>query len=255
MSDLDLGEPMPEDLNRLVGMLGEPALWAEPSAEVEDAVLAAIAAERTAGRPPQETSITSEPQTVGDPTVVPLVRRPSPTASPSPPPSARPKANRGRLLLAAAAVFLLGAVTGGGILAATGRLGSEGPVAQANRVEVALAGVGQAPAASAVAQIEARENGSWIKLDVTGLDPAPAGFVYEAWLVRDEPRTRITAGTFHMRGGDGDLILWSGVLLDDFPTVTVTLESVEDPSTDSQLVLRGRFEGTLSSEPGTDTGG
>ena len=36
--------------------------------------------------------------------------------------------------------------------------------------------------------------------------------------------SQVTIGTFHMQGGDDTVELWSGVPLDEYPTLTVTLQ-------------------------------
>ncbi len=108
--------------------------------------------------------------------------------------------------------------------------------------EVALAGSELVPEASAVAHVEPRDDGVRIVLQVTGLPPAPPGSFYAAWVVKEEPRTRIPIGTFHLRGGGGDQIeLWSGVSTDDYPTVSVTRQSEADPAGPGEPMLRGRL--------------
>ena len=50
----------------------------------------------------------------------------------------------------------------------------------------------------------------------------------------------VSAGTFHMRGGDGSIELWSGVSPDDYPLVTVTIQQEADGAESSgRVVLRG----------------
>ena len=55
-----------------------------------------------------------------------------------------------------------------------------------------------------------------------GLPPAPPGTYYQAWVKGDGGL--VTIGTFHMQGGDDTVELWSGVPLDEYPTITVTLQ-------------------------------
>jgi hypothetical protein len=61
--------------------------------------------------------------------------------------------------------------------------------------------------------------------------------VYEAWLRKDAD-VGVSAGTFHLRGGDGELELWAGVSIEDYPLVTVTLQDEADPVSSGQVVLR-----------------
>lgn len=108
--------------------------------------------------------------------------------------------------------------------------------------EVALAGSELVPEASAVAHVDPQRDGVRIVLEVTGLPPAPPGSFYAAWVVKEEPRTRVPIGTFHLRGGGNDRIeLWSGVSTDDYPVVSVTRQSEADPAGPGEPMLRGRL--------------
>jgi hypothetical protein len=89
---------------------------------------------------------------------------------------------------------------------------------------VTLRGTEAAPDASAVVSGWNEESGTRVELDITGLEPAPDGFVYELWFSADE--VHVSAGTFH---GDGaDAVLWAGVTRGDFPRVWITLEPLDD---------------------------
>lgn len=139
------------------------------------------------------------------------------------------------VLIGAAVVIALAAVVGS--LLGT-RDGGQG---DPDAVELALSGTDLAPDATAVAELSDRPSGLRIRLDVEGLPPAPAGSFYEAWVRNDDGG--ISAGTFHLRGGDGSIELWAGVSADDFPTMTVTLEDVAGgPESSGQVVLVGSLE-------------
>jgi hypothetical protein len=58
--------------------------------------------------------------------------------------------------------------------------------------------------------------------------------------VRSDDGDLVSIGTFHLRGGAAMVTLWSGVPLEDYPTLTVTLQR-EGAGTDSsgEVVLRG----------------
>jgi hypothetical protein len=56
---------------------------------------------------------------------------------------------------------------------------------------------------------------------VSGLDPAPEGYVYELWF--SNPATRVSAGTFRTAG---DVELWTAVSRRDYPRLWVTLQPV-----------------------------
>lgn len=96
------------------------------------------------------------------------------------------------------------------------------------------------PAARATASVTARPLGTVIRLDAAGLPPAEPGTYYEAWMHRGT--TSVSAGTFHMRGGDGAVYLWSGVDAADFPVLTVTLQTEGDPQPSDRLVLRANLD-------------
>jgi hypothetical protein len=51
----------------------------------------------------------------------------------------------------------------------------------------------------------------------------------------------VSIGTFHLRGGDESVMLWSGVDPTDYPSIWVTLEDEDGDATASGVVLlRGR---------------
>ncbi len=150
--------------------------------------------------------------------------------------AARRKRRPGGWLLGGLATAAAVAVIAIGALAVVNR---DGAIAG---TEVALAGSELMPDASAVAHVEPRDDGVRIVLEVTGLPPAPPGSFYAAWVVKEEPRTRIPIGTFHLRGGGADQIeLWSGVSTDDYPIVSVTRQSEADPAGPGEPMLRGRL--------------
>lgn len=137
-----------------------------------------------------------------------------------------------RLIAAVAALFLVAGV-GIGLLA---QGSDDGEV-------VALAGTDLAVGASATAEIDDQPSGVRIVLDVSGLPPAADGTYYQAW-VRNDAEDGVSIGTFHMRGGDAAIELWSGVAVDDYPNVAVTLQQVGGGAESSGLaVLVGRLGG------------
>jgi Anti-sigma-K factor rskA, C-terminal len=135
-------------------------------------------------------------------------------------------------VLAAAAVLALVV----GVLGALALLGGD----EHRGHEFALAGTDLSPGASAWATVDEQSAGVSIKLDVRGLAPAKPGTYYEAWV--EGPDGKVTAGTFHMRGGDGWIYLWSGVEPADYPTLNVTLEDEgHDQSWSGRVVLTGKI--------------
>jgi hypothetical protein len=138
----------------------------------------------------------------------------------------------GRLmwLSVAASLVLLAAIVG--VVVFT-RGEDESPARQ-----FALSGTELAPDAAAVATVTELQSGIAIVLEISGLPPSAPGTYYQGW-VRDT-EDAVAVGTFHMRGGDGAVELWSGVDLDRYPTVTVTLqEEGAGPESSGQVVLTG----------------
>ncbi len=212
MSDELSAEPDDRELRRL---LDNPALWAEPSAAAEDNVVAAIAAQLSS---PEQSS----PTVVEDQSVVDLGER-----------RARRTGSRRFWPLAAAAALLIIVISA----TAGFTLGRSG---DSDLTTVALAAADPAYSASAVARIDERPNGARLLVNLSDLEPAPLGHFYEVWLVKADPRTVISAGTFHMRGSDsGEIEFWAGVSPQVYRTITVTLESEADPTAPGELILEG----------------
>ena len=172
---------------RFRDLLAEDAVWAEPSPTGVDDLLAAIEAEpgcRVAA------------------------------ATPAARPRTRSPGRSRRLMLVAAAA---GIVALAGLVGILVRSADDG-----GGQDFAVAGTELAPRASAVATVEETGSGVTIELDVRDLPPAEPGTYYQAWV--KGPGGLVTVGTFHMRGGDDKVELWSGVPLDRYPTLTVTLQ-------------------------------
>ena len=107
---------------------------------------------------------------------------------------------------------------------------------------VAIQGTDLQPDASGEAAIRETDAGWWIRLDVDDLPAANEGTYYEGWVWNDDGEG-VSIGTFHLRGGDGPIVLWSGVDPADYPAIWVTLEDEDgDPSASDHVVMRGRPE-------------
>ena len=108
--------------------------------------------------------------------------------------------------------------------------------------EFAMAGTDLAGSASADGTFDETDSGLEITLDIRGLPAAPDGFFYEAWMrTENDDAPDLTAiGTFHMRGGDSTVTLWSAVDTDTHPIITVTLQELgAGPESSGEVVLRG----------------
>jgi len=188
---------------QLAAFIDAPGLWEEPSMEDEDAIVAAIRAEAALfPRPEREISEN----------VIPISR-------------AR------RWLGPVAAGIAAALVVLAGFAFMTGGDDSEGVV-------LALEGTDIAPGATAEAIVAPLAAGTRIILDVSGLPPAEPGTYYEAWM-RIDADVGVSAGTFHMRGGDGTIELWAGVIPDDYPLITVTVQNEAQTESSGVVVLKG----------------
>lgn len=199
-----------EELALLEGiddLLADDSLYAEPSNELEDSIMALVEADMTG---PVGTTEPPVSHTSMAPVVDLAARRRS----------------RGRvlapwLLAAAAAVAAVTVV-------------ATRPGGHSAEVEVALAATDLAPGASGTIGLSFEESGTRIDLDATGLGTAPPGFFYQGWVKGD--RGLVSIGTFHT---PDKVILWAGVDLADYPTLTVTLEPEDGDQTSSgQVVLK-----------------
>ncbi len=222
------GEPEQEIDAALGAMLQNPAIWADTNQATEDAIVSAIFAEASDPatiipfEQPAQTSGAVENDTSGDAghdgnTVVSL--------------DDRRRRWLGPFVAGVAACFLVFA--GAGAIVALDPFGEE-------TVEFALEGTDLAPTATAAAEVSETPLGTRIVLDVSGLPPAEPGTYYEAWM-RTGPEEGVSAGTFHLRGGDGDIELWSGVTLDDYPLITVTIQPEGESASSGVVVLIGRL--------------
>jgi hypothetical protein len=192
---------------RFRDLLADDAVWAEPSPTGVDDLLAAIEAE--SGGPAAAAARTGRP--------------PAPS-----------RARRRHLMLVAVAagIVVLTGIVGTLVRAADGDGGRD----------FTVAGTELAPEASAVATVEETGSGVAIELDVSGLPPAEPGTYYQAWVKGTDGL--VTVGTFHMRGGDDNVELWSGVPLERYPTLTVTLqEEGAGQESSGRVVLSGDVRG------------
>jgi Anti-sigma-K factor rskA, C-terminal len=224
----------------IAALLADPTVWAEPDPSGADQLLAAIRHEsRSVWGVPDDVGVARYRADVNG------TRAPVPAAAgggrngqsrhprgahvrPAPPARSR----RWSMVAVAAALALVLGVTGALVL---NRGNGHSPGQQ-----FALAGTQLSPAAKAWATVEAQPAGVSIKLDVKGLPPAKQGQYYEAWVGGAEGE--VTVGTFHMRGGDGWIYLWSGVDPREYPNLNVTLEDEgPDQSWSGRVVLTGKI--------------
>lgn len=105
---------------------------------------------------------------------------------------------------------------------------------------IAVEGTDLQPEATGEAAIREADAGWWIRLTVDNLPAAARGTFYEGWVWNDDGQG-VSIGTFHLRGGDESVVLWSGVDPADYPAIWVTLEDEDgDPAASDRIVMRGR---------------
>lgn len=99
--------------------------------------------------------------------------------------------------------------------------------------EVEVPGTALAPEAVASVAGWSTEGGTRLRLEASGLEPVPDGYVYELWL--SEGPIHVSAGTF--TGGES-VEMWVGVERRDYPRLWVTMEPIDaetGPSTRTVL--------------------
>jgi hypothetical protein len=267
VDDVELDATDQAELDELRALLADPTLWSEPPAELEDSVVALIAAEAgattssapsaspdsaaptaptastastapTAGssEPPpfrlQSVSTDrSEPDAPAAPTAPVTSSAPTTPSAPTDLSAARERKQRRKFsrptLLIAAAAAVV-AITVSGILL----LRDSGQ----RRFDVALSATELAPGATGNAVMLKTDSGWEITLNATGLPRRENGEFYQAWL-RNADGVLVPIGTFN----EGtDVVLWGGVSPESFSTMTITLETADgDQNSSGQRVLVG----------------
>ena len=252
-NDIDLDASDQAELDELRALLADPTLWSEPPAELEDSVVALIAAEAgvttdtspvtsTPTVPTAPTAGSSEPppfrlQSVSTDRDDPEPEAPGAPAAPITPSAptdlsaARERKQRRRfsrptLLVAAAAAVVAITVSGILLLRDSGQ----------RRFDVALSATELAPGATGNAVMLKTDSGWEITLNATGLPRRENGEFYQAWL-RNADGVLVPIGTFN----EGtDIVLWGGVSPESFSTMTITLETADgDQNSSGQRVLVG----------------
>ena len=199
----DLAADERAELDEFRALLADPSLWVEPGDDLEDRIVAAIAAETK----PAEAKPPAKVINFAD------ARR-------------RRMTRIGGIVAAVAAAAI--------IVVSLSVAGQDDD----NGVELALAPTELAPSATGSARVFAEQSGLRIELNATGLPRRDGGLFYQAWL-RNAAGVLIPIGTFH----DGDHVtLWAGVSLAEFPTLTITEEQADNEQASSgRRVLVGNI--------------
>ncbi len=252
------------ELDEIRALLAEPAVWAEPSAGLEDRVVAAIAEADRARVSVDSSSVDSgvsrtdrdhlaDGESGARPagTSAPTIRedRPLPPISVLGDAS-RSRRPRGGVSLRARSAeatpvqrrggrwprYGLMGVAAAAIAGVGFALGAIRPAEPAATLAVALSGTPLAPGATGEASLRKTVSGWQIKLHATTLPRRDKGEYYEAWL-KSRAGVLVPIGTFNE---PTDVTLWAGVPPADFPTLTVTRQLADgNPASSGQVVLTG----------------
>jgi hypothetical protein len=221
------------ELDDLRALLADPSLWDEPSSDLGDAVVASITA-AAAGHAGDAGGRTSS-------VVAPARPRSTTSASPAQPASSTRPARRFRGL-AVVGSAALGAAAAALVAVAVVNIGDESSPSKAD-AQIALVGTDLLPGAAGRADITTTPSGVQIQLDVANLPRRDGTEFYEAWLKSVDGTGLIPIGTFH---SGGNVTLWAGVAIEDYPILTVTKETVAGPKDPAQgssgeVVVSGRL--------------
>ncbi len=185
---------LPDDLRAL---LAEPAMWDEPPAYLESAVITAVTAESRAAQPAAV------------------------AAFPSPATARARRRWQGPVLAALASAAAAAVIT----VAVTSN--DDQPTQQAD-ASVNLVGTDLAPSVSGTLGVHQTESGVALYLSVPGLPRRDGGYFYQVWLKDCEGKYLVPAGSFHELD---EATAWAGVSGTDFPIITVTKEHLAaDPA-------------------------
>ena len=247
------------ELDELRVLLEAEEMWAEPPAELEDRVVAAIAdaagtsAAAVQAEPPR-------PRQFATPVQPAEVRRaareaqaqqppqaPPARQSPSPQPARQVKKPRRErswvmtILERPAYAFGLLAVLVAIVAGATAisRSGGGSPSPAPLQFAMVVTGTSLAPGAHGSATLTKMSSGWQVELSASGLPHLSGGRYYQAWL-KDSAGVLVPIGTFN----DAlKVTLWSGVPVTQFRTLTVTRQEANgNPASSGQRVLIGTIK-------------
>ncbi len=225
------------ELDAFLALVDDPSLWDEPSPDLGQRIVSAIADEaREAGfvrpvsalpPPPPATTSAACPASDAPANVVALASR-----------------RRNRMLEGLGAA-LIGAAAATLIAVVVTRDDTTAPSVAEPDATITIVGTDLEPGASGTAAITVVESGVRIELDVPGLPRRDGDEFYEAWLRSVDGDGLVPIGTFH---DANDVVLWAGVTIDDYPILTVTKEVVAGPKDPNQgssgeVVVKGQLGG------------
>jgi hypothetical protein len=248
------------ELDELRVLLEAEETWAEPPAELEDRVVAAIAdAAGTAPAGAQEASRSAR-QRFATPVQPAGVQRAAREGQPQEPAQASParqapspqatrrlkKPRRERSWVmtilerpayAFALIIALVVVVGG--VAAISTSGGGNPPAAPLKFAMVVSGTSLVPGAHGSATLTKMSSGWQVELSATGLPHLTNGRYYQAWL-KNSAGVLVPIGTFN---DAVKVTLWSGVPVTQFRTLTVTRQQANgNPASSGQRVLIGTIK-------------
>jgi anti-sigma-K factor RskA len=247
------------ELDELRVLLEAEEMWAEPPAELEDRVVAAIAdAAGTSAASAQPER--SRPRQFATPVQPAGVQRAAREAQAQQPPQAPParqappprparqvkKPRRERswvmtILERPAYAFGLLAVLVAIVAGATAisRSGGGSPSPAPLQFAMVVSGTSLAPGAHGSATLTKMSSGWQVELSATGLPHLTNGRYYQAWL-KNSAGVLVPIGTFN---DAVNVTLWSGVPVTQFRTLTVTRQQANgNPASSGQRVLIGTIK-------------
>jgi hypothetical protein len=249
------------ELDELRVLLEAEETWAEPPADLEDRVVAAIAdAAGTAPAGAQEASRPAQPR-FATPVQPAGVRRAAreaqaqqaaqaPAATPAPSPETtrrlkKPRRERSwvmtileRPAYAFGLIAALVVVVAGVAAISTSGGGGNSPAAPLQFAMV-VNGTSLVPGAHGSATLTKMSSGWQVELSATGLPHLTNGRYYQAWL-KNSAGVLVPIGTFN---DAVKVTLWSGVPVTQFRTLTVTRQEANgNPASSGQRVLIGTIK-------------
>jgi anti-sigma-K factor RskA len=247
------------ELDELRGLLEADEMWAQPPAELEDRVVAAIAdAAGTAEAP--EPARAPRPQQFATPVQPAEVRRAAreaearePRQAPAPRPAPSPQAARvvkkprrerswvmtilERPAYAFGVLAVLVAVVAG--ITALSNSGGGSPSPAPLQFAMVVNGTSLAPSAHGSATLTKMSSGWQVELSASGLPHLTNGRYYQAWL-KNSAGVLVPIGTFN---DAVKVTLWSGVPVTQFRTLTVTRQEANgNPASSGERVLIGTIK-------------
>jgi anti-sigma-K factor RskA len=247
------------ELDQLRALLEADEIWADPPAELEDRVVAAIAdAAGTAEEP--EATRAPLPRQFATPVQPAEVRRAAreaearpprqaPPARPAPPPQPartlkKPRRQRSWVMTImerpayafGLLVVLVALIAGVTVLT---RSGGGSPSPAPLQFAMVVNGTSLAPGAHGSATLTKMSSGWQVELSASGLPHLSNGRYYQAWL-KNSAGVLVPIGTFN---DAVKVTLWSGVPVTQFRTLTVTRQQANgNPASSGQRVLIGTIK-------------